>query len=133
MPPKAKELHTGAKRVNSRAKGCRGELEFAKLLTAEGYPARRGQQYAGGGDSPDVVSDGLAGLVHFEVKLTERALPYPWIEQASRDAKPGEARVVVHRQSRKEWLAMMPVEDFFTLLKRAYPDARRSENAGSQE
>ena len=46
------------KRKNSRAKGQRGERELAsELQRLFGVNARRGQQYCGGADSPDVVSD----------------------------------------------------------------------------
>ena len=41
--------------MNSRTKGKRGELELAKALRLYGYDARRGQQYHGGADSPDVI------------------------------------------------------------------------------
>ena len=41
--------------TNSRRKGARGELELAAKFTDAGFPARRGQQPAGGPDSPDVV------------------------------------------------------------------------------
>ena len=47
-----------------------GEREFAALLREHGFDARRGQQFAGGADSPDVVSDALAWL-HVEVKRVQ--------------------------------------------------------------
>ena len=55
--------------VNSRAKGARGERELAEILRCYGFSARRGQQYRGGADSPDVM--GLPGI-HIEVKRVER-------------------------------------------------------------
>ena len=42
-------------KINSRAKGARYERELARYLDENGFPARRGQQFAGGSDSPDVV------------------------------------------------------------------------------
>ena len=58
--------------AHSDWKGKKGELELAKFLREHGYPsARRGQQHAGGGDSPDVVCPELPGL-HIENKRTER-------------------------------------------------------------
>jgi hypothetical protein len=39
--------------VDSKRKGKRGELEFAAVLRAEGFQARRGQQFSGSPDSPD--------------------------------------------------------------------------------
>lgn len=63
--------------MNSRDKGKRGEREFASLLREHGFDARRGQQFAGGADSPDVVSDALAWL-HVEVKRVQNSiLPTP--------------------------------------------------------
>ena len=53
--------------MNSRQKGKVGEREFAALLRVHGFDARRGQQFAGGGDSPDVVSGALRWL-HIEVR-----------------------------------------------------------------
>ena len=43
--------------INSRAKGARGERMWRDQLRAEGYTAKRGQQHAGGQDSPDVVCE----------------------------------------------------------------------------
>lgn len=77
--------------VNSNAKGKRGERALAAYLTSLGFPARRGVQYRGGTDSPDVVSDGLDG-VHIECKFGVHGLDFgtaifdeAW-EQCTRDA-----------------------------------------------
>lgn len=43
--------------MNSRRKGALGELEFSAFLRGRGIEARRGQQFAGGQDSHDVVHD----------------------------------------------------------------------------
>lgn len=108
--------------MNSRDKGKRGELEWRDELVARGYEARRGQQHAGGGDSPDVVHN-IPG-VHFEVKRTERLSLYDAVNQARRDAA-GKMPVVAHRcngsrrkdDCRGEWLVVLGVEDFFALLE----------------
>lgn len=102
----------------SRDKGKRGEREAAALLREHGFDARRGCQYHGGPDSPDVVAQDLP--VHFEIKRTERLSLYPAIEQAAQDAGTGEMPVVFHRQSRKPWLAIMPAEDLLDLLRQIY-------------
>jgi Holliday junction resolvase len=48
----------------SREKGKRGELELAaELRRLFGIEARRGVQYCGGGDSPDVVAGTQRGDV----------------------------------------------------------------------
>ena len=49
--------------MNSRQKGKVGEREFAALLRVQGFDARRGVQFCGGVDSPDVVSDALAWAI----------------------------------------------------------------------
>ena len=77
------------KRVNSCAKGKRGEREVAALLRANGFPfARRGQQFKGTADSPDVVCDELPN-VYMEVK-TSPALRHG--TKALREARKGAAR-----------------------------------------
>ena len=50
--------------MNSRNKGKRGELEWRDVIRSHGYEARRGQQFSGSPDSPDVVTD---LPYHFEV------------------------------------------------------------------
>jgi Holliday junction resolvase len=56
--------------MNSRAKGQRGEREWAEWLNEHfGLTARRGQQHRGGPDSPDVIG-GIPGT-HPEVKRTQ--------------------------------------------------------------
>ena len=45
--------------MNSRAKGARGERLWRDELRAQGFTARRGQQFSGSPDSPDVVCEEL--------------------------------------------------------------------------
>lgn len=102
----------------SKTKGKVGEREVANLLKDYGFEARRGQQYAGGGDSPDVVSS--LPNTHLEVKRTERLTLYPALEQADGDRRDGETPVVVHRPSRKPWVAVLYFEDYLALMRKAY-------------
>ncbi|MDE2098024.1 MAG: hypothetical protein KGL39_12295 [Patescibacteria group bacterium] len=96
--------------INSRSKGKRGELEFAKLLSGGGYPARRGRQFRGTSDSPDVICETLSHF-HFEVKRREAGNPYQWMQQAQ--AECGEKiPIVVHRRNGKPWLVIMTLDDF---------------------
>jgi len=98
------------KPINSRAKGARGELEFAKALTAAGYPATRGQQHAGGADSLDVRCPSLS-WIHWEVKRTKACQIFApaqikqWQAQATRDARTIHP-VIAHRWdgSRQWWV-----------------------------
>lgn len=102
--------------TNSRNKGVDGELELAKRLRECGFDARRGQQFSGGADSPDVVSNDLAAF-HIECKRVERTLLYEWLDQATRDAGPDKVPVVMHRRSRKPWVVILTLEDFLTLVR----------------
>ncbi len=101
--------------TNSNRKGKRGELELAKWLSERGHTARRGQQYRGGGDSPDVVCDSLP--LHFEVKRTERLRLHEAVEQAIADAAEGQTPVVAYRASRRPWLAILKLDDLLTLIR----------------
>lgn len=93
--------------MNSRAKGKFGELEAAKFLRSLGFAAKRGQQYHGGPDSPDIVSEDLADI-HFEVKrvanldLATEALEQA-LQQATREKHPHQRAVVLWRPNRKGW------------------------------
>ena len=107
--------------VNSRDKGAVGERELAALLREWGYDARRGQQFKGSVDSPDVY--GVPGL-HFEVKRTEHFRLYAAVAQAVRDADGKAVPVVAHRRNRDKWLFVLG-EDGFRLLSGLYsPPAR---------
>ena len=77
--------------MNSREKGKRGERQWRDELRANGYSARRGQQFSGSAESPDVVCESLP-WIHFEVKHTERLNIYEAMEQAVRDAQKQEGR-----------------------------------------
>lgn len=101
--------------MNSRSKGCRGEREFRDVLRAHGFEARRGQQFAGGGDSPDVISN-VPG-VHWEVKRVEAGNPYNWLAQAIADAG-DKTPIVAHKRNRKDWICVLRAEDLITLLKK---------------
>lgn len=100
---------------NSRQKGKRGERELAEFIRQFGFTARRGVQYQGGADSPDVVTN-IPGT-HFECKFTEALQLYQALEQAKTDKRDGEIPIVAHRKKNKPWVAIMPLEDLMNLLK----------------
>jgi hypothetical protein len=138
--------------MNSREKGKRGERQWRDELRAQGYCARRGQQFCGSPDSPDVVCDELE-WIHFEVKAVERLNIEDAMDQARRDAAVrnrngllspslsstgGEgdqtARkvpIVAHRRNFRPWLVTMEAETFFKFLRGALP--RQSTGAARQE
>ena len=101
------------KAINSRQKGARGEREWRDHLIANGYEARRGQQFSGSPDSPDVVCD---LPFHFEVKRVEKLSVDKAVKQAEDDC--GEKMpVVAHKKNRGQWLVTMPEWVFFSLIK----------------
>lgn len=99
----------------SREKGKRGEREVAEFCRSHGHQARRGVQYAGGPDAPDVVHD-IEGF-HFEVKRTEKFSLYPALEQALDDKKAGDIPVVWHRANERPWVVVLQAADFLALVK----------------
>ena len=100
--------------VNSRRKGKAGELEWAHYLTDKGHPARRGQQFSGGDESPDVICKSLP--VHWEVKRTETFQIDKAFAQATEDAGSDKIPVVAHRKSRGEWVVVLSADDFMRIL-----------------
>jgi Holliday junction resolvase len=101
--------------LNSKAKGARGERLWRDELREAGFTARRGQQYAGGTDSPDVMCDELSNL-HMEVKFVESLNLTAATEQAERDAE-GKPWIVAHKKTRSGWLVTMTRDTFFKLLR----------------
>ena len=100
--------------TNSRRKGVVGEREIAKYLRDHGFTeARRGQQFKGGADSPDVV--GLTGF-HVEVKRVERLDLNAAMEQSIRDSAPNEKPIVVHRRNNDYWKVTMRLDDFMEVI-----------------
>lgn len=105
--------------MNSRLKGKVGEREFAALLRDHGFDARRGQQFSGSPDSPDVVSEALAWL-HVEVKRVQNLNLTDACVQAEGDCG-GKPWVVAHRRNHAPWLITMRAETFFDLLRGVLP------------
>ena len=99
--------------VNSRRKGKDGELELARILRTWGFEARRGQQFKGGGDSPDVM--GLPG-VHIECKRVQRLVIEDAMIQSRSDAKgTDDIPVVMHRRDREKWKVTMDLDDLMNM------------------
>lgn len=99
--------------MNSRNKGKRGELEWAKQIIAAGYEARRGQQFSGSPDSPDVVT---SLPFHFEVKRVEKLNITQAMKQAEGECgdKPP---IVAHRKNGEPWMVTMLAPTFFNLIR----------------
>jgi hypothetical protein len=117
------------KRINSRDKGKRGELELAAYLRDAGYAgAKRGQQFKGSPDSPDVA--GLPGH-HVECKRVEALQLYPALAQACRDASAVSIPLVVHRKNDQEWVAILKLDDYLSLVQERDRLLRQLELSGS--
>lgn len=99
--------------MNSRQKGARGEREWRDQLREQGYQARRGQQFSGSPDSPDVISD---LPFHFEVKRVEKLNLQDAVDQAARDSG-GKPWVVAHRRNDHPWLVTMRADEWFKLVR----------------
>ncbi len=101
--------------ARERTKGAVAEREAIALIRAAGWPhARRthdGRRQAGRGD----VAGGPAG-VHVEVKRVERLNVPGALAQVRADADPLDLPVLVHRPSRSEWMATLPLADLLELL-----------------
>jgi Holliday junction resolvase len=122
--------------MNSREKGKRGERQWRDELRANGYAARRGQQFSGSPDSPDVVCDSLP-WIHFEVKAVERLNIEDAMEQARRDAgqagaAPAKVPIVAHRRRFRPWLVTMEAETFFRFLRGDFTEANRGNEEQAQ-
>ena len=104
--------------LRSRNKGKRGEREAAaEIARLFRIDARRGQQYCGASDSPDIHTS--IARVHFEVKRVEAFRLYEALAQAVRDA--GEnTPVVLHKQNRQPWVAIVRLDDLPALATQIY-------------
>ena len=112
--------------MNSREKGKRGERLWRDELRANGYAARRGQQFCGSADSPDVVCQELS-WIHFEVKCVERLNIEEAMEQARRECG-GKTPVVAHKRNYRAWLVTMSAETFFRLIRGDTPEAHHRDS-----
>jgi hypothetical protein len=123
--------------VNSREKGKRGERMWRDELRANGYAARRGQQFSGSPESPDVVCDSLP-WIHFEVKAVERLNVQDAVDQTIRDcgmrsAECGMQKIpmVAHKRRFRRWLVTMEAETFFRFLRGDFVEKAESRNSGT--
>lgn len=113
------------RKINSRSKGARGEREFAEVVIRTfGVEARRGRQYCGSPDSPDVQT-GFKRL-HFECKRVESFNLYKAMKQAENDAG-DKIPVVAHRRNNQPWVVCVKLDDVLDFCREIL------ENANVQE
>ena len=102
--------------MNSRAKGKRGELEYAKWLrdNFDLPDARRGQQYCGLEGNADVVNG--FPQTHAEVKFVESLNLHRAMGQAVADC--GDAiPYVVHKKNRQDMMITVRAGDLHGFCK----------------
>jgi hypothetical protein len=104
------------KKINSRAKGQRGERQWRDEIRAAGWNAERGVQFAGGPWSPDVRTD---LPFHFEVKAVEALNLEAATAQAERDARGEKPWAVAHKRNLGKWRVTMSAETFFALCRKS--------------
>ena len=102
--------------INSKQKGNRGERELANYLKKKGYSARRGQQYSGSPDSPDVICDEWPNI-HIEVKRAEKLNIENALQQSINDSNTNQVPTVMHRKNKENWKVTLLLDDFISLLK----------------
>jgi hypothetical protein len=105
--------------MNSREKGKRGERQWRDELRANGHDARRGQQFCGSPESPDVVCNALP-WIHFEVKAVEKLNICDAMDQARSECAM-KVPIVAHKRNFRPWLVTMEAETFFDFLRGTLP------------
>jgi hypothetical protein len=104
--------------LRSRNKGKVGEREAAaEIQRLFGVEARRGCQYSGSDESPDIVT--AIPELHFEAKRCEAFRLYPAMEQAAADAG-DKVPVVLHRANNRPWVAIVRLDDLPRLAVQLY-------------
>ena len=98
-----------------RTKGAAAEREIIQLLREHGWPnaerTSNGRIQLARGD----IAHGPEG-VHLEIKRHERLNVPLAFDQVRRDASPLDVPVLVHRPSRHDWMATLPLEELLPLL-----------------
>lgn len=108
------------KKINSRAKGQRGERAWRDRLIQAGFAATRGGQQGAGGsaDAPDVVCPALRDRFHPEVKNVESLNVRKALEQAIADADDGQVPYVAWKKNRADWVVTLRGDDFLAMVKK---------------
>lgn len=109
----------------SRQKGKRGERECAAELAALlGVEARRGVQYQGGPESPDVVLEGVP--IHVECKRVERFDLYAAVDQANEECG-DKVPMVWYRRNQRDSVVIVQTSRLVDMA-RAIVEARNDSN-----
>ena len=97
-----------------RTKGAVGEREVVlamRPMWPRAERTSRGLSQAGKGD----IANGPEGC-HIEVKRQERLNVPKAFDQVTADAGPHDIPILIHRPSRHEWMATLPLDELLPLL-----------------
>ncbi len=101
--------------ATERRKGAVAEREVTGILHRHGWGladrTSNGREQSGRGD----IAHGPAGC-HIEVKRHERLNVPRALDQIAADANELDVPILVHRPSRHEWMATLPLEELLPLL-----------------
>jgi len=109
----------------ARRKGKNGERFVANFLKDRGFPARRGVQFSGGMDSPDVICESLP--IHWEVKWVEKLNVLKAYAQAKGDAG-DKIPAVVHKVNGNSAKVTLDFWDFVDILQVATDKVDKKNN-----
>jgi hypothetical protein len=103
--------------VNSKRKGKVGELDLVHFFQQHNIEARRGQQFKGSDESPDVVTELKSFYVECKRGNQVPKKPYDFLDQASRDCSLDQLPVVFMRRDRCDWIVVLDASDFIGMMK----------------
>lgn len=100
--------------TNAKRKGNAGEVEFCKLISDNlGIDVHRNLQQTRDGGA-DIK------LKPYSIEVKRRAAIgniYDWMNQATEGCDTAERPIVVCRADRKQWLAILPIDELFRLIR----------------
>ena len=117
--PSAKKKVKSASQIgkSNKRKGKVFERECSKMIRARDFDCRRGQQFRGSKDSPDIVSDSLNEF-HFECKFKQNLNLWDALEKCLEEA-PGKMPTIIWKRDRKIPLVIMDFHDWMDIVQYA--------------
>ena len=115
-------------KINSKAKGKRGELFVVNKFKDRGYQCNRTAQFKGNTGRADDI-EGI-DYIHAEVKFVENLNLEKAMEQAIRDSKASDREAfptVFHKKNNKPLMVTMLWENWIDMYDSYYSDMRLKE------